>query len=111
MPGIVPTGAGMFSPHFLQQIVKSHCRVGGRLNTSASIGKQKAKLQPGCLLVGCGGERQEVSKFNNGNGLERYVLIYRPRSGSIKSKVIGPLCEFRLPPTFASLPVCCLPPC
>jgi hypothetical protein len=46
---MVPTGAGMFSPHFLQRIVKSHCRVCGRLNTNASIGEQKAKLQCGFL--------------------------------------------------------------
>ena len=44
--GIVPTGAGMFSPHFLQLIVKSHCRrVCGRLNTTVSIGEHTAKLQ------------------------------------------------------------------
>jgi hypothetical protein len=45
--GMVPTGAGMFSLHFLQRIVKSQCRVCGRLNTNASIGEQKAKLQCG----------------------------------------------------------------
>ena len=43
--GSVPTGAGIFSPHFLQQIVKSHCRVSGRLNTKKSIGEQKANIQ------------------------------------------------------------------
>jgi len=41
----------MFSPQFLQRIVKSHCRDCGRLNTSASIGEQKAKLQRGFLLI------------------------------------------------------------
>jgi hypothetical protein len=42
---MVPTGAGIFSPHFLQRIVKSHCRLSGRLNTNVSIGEQKAKIQ------------------------------------------------------------------
>jgi hypothetical protein len=42
---MVPTGAEIFSPHFLQRIVKSHCRLSGRLNTNDSIGEQKAKLQ------------------------------------------------------------------
>ena len=48
--GIVPTGASMFSPHFLQRIVKSHCRVCGRLNTIVSIGEQKTKVQCGFRL-------------------------------------------------------------
>jgi hypothetical protein len=48
---MVPTGAGMFSPRFLQLIVKSQCRVSGRLNTDASIGEQKANLQCGFLLA------------------------------------------------------------
>ena len=42
---MVPTGAGIFSPHLLQRIVKSHCRLSGRLNTNVSIGEQKAKIQ------------------------------------------------------------------
>jgi hypothetical protein len=42
---MVPTGAGIFSPHFLQRIVKLHCRLSGILNTIASMGEQKAKIQ------------------------------------------------------------------
>ena len=42
---MVPTGAGIFSPHFLQRMVKSHCRLSGRLNTNVSIGEQKTKVQ------------------------------------------------------------------
>ena len=49
---MVPTGAGIFSPHFLQRIVKSHCRVSGRLNTRGSIGEEKAKIQ-GVNLAKC----------------------------------------------------------
>jgi hypothetical protein len=43
------TEIDLVSPHFLQRIVKSQFRVCGRLNTSASIGEQKAKLQCGFL--------------------------------------------------------------
>ena len=42
---MVPTGAGIFSLHFLQRMVKSHCRLSGRLNKNVSIGEQKAKIQ------------------------------------------------------------------
>jgi hypothetical protein len=52
--GIVPTGAGMFSPHILQRMVKSQQRVSGRLNTGRSIGEQKAKLQCGILSARTG---------------------------------------------------------
>ena len=48
---MVPTGAGTFSPHFLQRMVKSHCRLSGRLNTNVSIGEEKAKIQMSELWI------------------------------------------------------------
>jgi len=34
---MVPTGAGIFSMHFLQRTVKSHCRLSGWLNTKKAL--------------------------------------------------------------------------
>ena len=69
----------MFSPHLLQLIVKSQCRVCGRLNMSASIGEERANTQcaflPGCGLVMsqraciCG------PNPNDPNSLAYYLLI------------------------------------
>jgi hypothetical protein len=41
---MVPTGAGIFSPHVLQRMMKSHCPLSGILNTDASVGEQKANI-------------------------------------------------------------------
>jgi hypothetical protein len=68
----------MFSPHFLQRIVKSQCRVCGRLNTSASIGEQKRN----CNVDFSGAEPNQIVEMcrdgrnlNYFNGLWRGMLI------------------------------------
>ena len=66
---------GMFSPHFLQRIVKSQCRVGGRLNTNDSIGEEKENIQCRFLLVRLVRGETEVHKCNHHNSLERSILI------------------------------------
>ena len=72
----------MFSPHFLQRIVKSHCGVCGRLNTIASIGEQKTKLQYGFLKTEIANEPSLTGLFgsnhNDVNGLACGVLICQP---------------------------------
>jgi hypothetical protein len=40
--------------------VKSHCRVRGRLNTNASIGEQKAKIQCGFPRIGALADHPQV---------------------------------------------------
>jgi hypothetical protein len=49
----VPTGAAIFSRHFLQWTVKSHTRLSGKLNTYLTVGEQKANTQGGLAVDYC----------------------------------------------------------
>ena len=105
---MVPTGAGMFSPHFLQRIVKSQRRVSGRLNTREEYRRTKGETAMWISLA------EPVENTPHEELTYHYYFQSRTvRRIDLKTQfwqdggqVNGPLCELS-PPPFALVSVCC----
>ena len=70
---------------------------------------QHASLLARCLRMFSSSVRYHVAlerrSIRSWSTKPKPMLTFVPRSGTIDTKVIGPPCELRLPPPFASLPV------
>ena len=96
----MPTGAGTFSPHFLQWMVKSQQWVSGRLNTKKSKGEEKTKVQMWISL----GQNRSKTALHESFTYHYYFQLFTVRRVDSKAQiwqdrgqVNEPLCELSSP--------------